>query len=242
MDLNQLLKVLLKHKLLLIFGFILSVALSWFSLYKVNFTSGKWEVKPRSLTKYETHINLFVDQPGFPLGRVGKYPEEAGNYGRTVELANVYAFLITSEKITQKVEEKVGPINGEIQASAVPNTPVIVITVRGTDPSYILRLAEITANVFISYVKESQELNKIPPDDRVIVSTLAPPAKPSPLQSRKLEIAFLTFLGTFTLVCGLIFLFENLEMNRKQAKLQKLNLSEEETLINSSSEAEEIGN
>jgi|Deesub1362A_J573_1020465.scaffolds.fasta_scaffold00962_10 capsular polysaccharide biosynthesis protein len=241
MDLNKVLRVLLKHKLLLIFGFVLSLALGWFSLYKVNFTAGKWEVKPRSLTKYETRINLFVDQPGFPLGRVGKYPEEAGNYGRTVELANVYSFLITSEKIMRKVEEKVGPINGEIQASAVPNTPIIVITVRGTDPSYISRLAEITANIFISYVKESQELNKIPPDDRIIISTLAPPAKPVPLQSRKLEIAFLTFLGTFALVCGLIFLIENLEMNRKENKLQKLSLSEEESTINSSSEAEEIG-
>lgn len=208
MDLRLIFNALWKRKLLMSLGIIAGVVFALLSLIKFGILDKNnnlmFSYEPRSLTSYETNINLIVDVPGFGLGRTDI------SIAKGAELAPTYSFLATSDSVLTRVEQVFEIEDLEITSSAIERSPVIQIFVEGNNAKLIRSVAMATAEEFVDYIKGSQVDNRVPKSKRVEVRLLGPPSDSKPLKSRKYEIAIILFLAPLFAAAGLAFVLENL--------------------------------
>lgn len=217
MDLRYIFHILWKRKWFMLLGALVGILLVVLSLYKIyiNPSTGKWTYEPRTYTRYQTSIKLLLDAPGFGLGRLGGSPWV---WDRTINLANTYSHLITSDIVMSKLKQKLGLIKGSVNAKPVAGAPLIEITVEGTNPREIQDLVQTTAETFITYITREQKANLVPPEERVLISILTSAPAAVPLSSRKMQIAFLMFISPVTAAAASAFVLENLEKSSASRK------------------------
>ena len=214
MDLRQLWAVIWRHRIILALGVVIGLSMATLSLYKVEWSIfdpfGRFVMEPRSLTTYETEVNLVVDVPGFGIGRTDT------SIGQGAALASIYAYLVTSDVVMEKVKEELADpdLGASIKGESIKGSPVLRIVVQGNNALHIATVATTSARSLISYLREEQLSNDVPPEKRSIVRILGLPSEPIPLQSRQFEVALILFLASLSAAIALILVLENISQSK----------------------------
>jgi hypothetical protein len=219
MDLQLMLRVLWRFRLLVGLGLIAAVGLSGLSLFKVDLSHGTPRLDYRKKQEWSASATIFITQRGFPWGRSPSNP--ASDPTRLAELSTVYANLAGSDIVGEMVKRS-GPFDeafDSIDATAVPvapgsdvTLPLVLVTGMSWTPARATALAERAETAFRTFIARQQAANAIPDGQRVIVSEVKAPSieKATLLKGRSKSIPMVVFVSVMIVVCGLAFMLENL--------------------------------
>ena len=235
MDLQLILRVLWRFKLLVGIGVVLAFVLAFLSYYKVS-PGGDPMLEPRQSESWESLSTIFVTSRGFPWGSTGEVsPTDdeatdgtAGDNATTptrtgpdpvhlTGLASLYIRLATSDPVIKEVE-KGGQIVGGLQAFPVSSDdsgrgtqlPMVTLSAQSTSPEKAEDLAARHLKAFVSYIERQQVQAGIPPDERVVLQTVRKPQKAELLVGRKKTRPVIVLVAVLIVVLGLAFALENL--------------------------------
>jgi hypothetical protein len=219
MDLQLMLRVLWRFRLLVGLGLLAAVGLSGLSVFKVDLSHGTPRLDYRKKQEWSSSATLFITQRGFPWGRSPSNP--ASDPTRLAELSTVYANLAASDVVRGMVVRS-GPFDealDSIDATAVPaapgsdvTLPLVLVTGMSWTPARATALAERAETAFRTFIARQQSANAIPDAQRVIVSEVKAPSleKAVLVKGRSKSIPMVVFVSVMIAVCGLAFLLENL--------------------------------
>ena len=128
MDLPLFFRVLWRFRWLVLAGLFVATALAFLSVFRIDTENG-FTVEYRQNEKWVSVATVLVTEPDFPLGRAvfqqdvppknsdepGAFTPEFAPSSRFIELANVYAELVTGDAVRQLILED-GPLPGAVQA------------------------------------------------------------------------------------------------------------------------------
>ena len=166
---------------------------------------------------------VFVTEPGFPWGRRLVNPPVQGtptsrtesDPGRFTGLALLYSNLATTDPIL-RILRKSGPFKSKITAAPLlanadgDTLPIIGISATGSTKEAANANTRRATNALITFIRQQQEANKIPDDDRVVLELIQSPKKAILLTGRPKVVPLVIFVGLMGLVIGLALLLENL--------------------------------
>lgn len=218
-DLGRIISVLWKRKTLIFAGMVLGIMFSFLSVYKVDISFNDQEpflsYEPRVKTVYTTKTQLVLDGPNFGLGRISQPRDNEFEKTHDLsDLAAVYSYLIVSDQMKEKIIPELNAVNGEVQAEAVKDLPIVEVSVTGTSVDGVKDIAMKVSNYFIGYVTDEQAKNNIPPDQRTVIRLISKPSDPEPIESRASEIAFIVFLMPVFGAAFAAFALDNIERRR----------------------------
>lgn len=206
MDLRMALRVLIKHRWIMLIGLIAGVALAVLSLYAVKVQDRRLEFTRRSTAVYTATVPVLVDLPGFGLGRTD-VPMD-----KPARMAPTFAYLVTSQDVLERVIKEIGPIPKEDKVTAVEveDSPLFQVVVEGNDPKRVSIEAMAFAKAVTAYVVDRQEASGVTEGSRLVLSPLGNAAPPVEVQSRDVEIAAILLLLPIMTAGGIAFVLENL--------------------------------
>ncbi len=128
MDLQLFSRVIWRFWWLIVIGLLIAVALAFFSVFRIDTNNG-FSLEYRQSEKWVSIATILVTEPDFPLGRAvfqqdvppanseqpGQYTPQFAPSSRFIELASVYAELVTGDAVKQRIL-KDGPLPGAVQA------------------------------------------------------------------------------------------------------------------------------
>jgi hypothetical protein len=232
MDLQLILRVLWRFKLLVGIGAVLAFGLAFLSYYKVS-PGGDPMLEPRQSESWESLSTIFVTSRGFPWGSTGTPGEPVPADGEGAEgatgtrpgpdpvhltgLASLYIRLATSDPVIKEVE-KGGKIVGGLQAFPVSSDdtgrgtqlPMVTLSAQSTSPKAAEDLAARHVKAFVSYIEREQARAGIPPDERVVLQVVRKPQEAELLVGRKKTRPVIVLVAVMIVVLGLAFALENL--------------------------------
>ena len=235
MDLQLILRVIWRYKLIVGIGVVLAFALAFLSYYKVS-PSGDPKLAPRQAETWESLSTIFVTSRGFPWGSTGapnapaaadsadatgtaeQPPAEVGpDPVHLTALAALYIRLATSDPVIKEME-KSGPVDGELQAFPVASDdsgrgtelPMLTLSAQATGPEEAKALADRHRKAFIRYIERQQAGAGIPSDERVVLQTVREPTEPELLVGRKKTRPMIVLVAVLIVTLGLAFTLENL--------------------------------
>ncbi|MBI4733416.1 MAG: hypothetical protein HY779_01080 [Rubrobacteridae bacterium] len=228
MDLGKMISVLWARRVIIAIGVLAGLAISFLAVNTVHFSMNASEpffsYSPRVQQLYSTTVRMVLDEPNFGLGRVGIIAKDERRENRDLsKLAAVYSYLVVSDDMISALKKDLDNINGEIKAVPVEELPIIEITVKGSDPEAIRKVANEATSNFMSYFKNEQVRNEVPPADRISVRTIGEPSLAAVEQSRRKELAFIFFLLPIVLAGLLAFVLENFKNEQESKERQKEN-------------------
>jgi hypothetical protein len=227
MDLQLILRVLWRFKLIVVIGILLAAALATLSYVKVG-TDGKIEY--RQTEQWESLATLFVTSRGFPWGSTANRPEDETippekrkvdpnvlDPNNLIGLAALYVRLSTSDPV-KKLMERDGPIDGTLSAYPVSSVdsgdgeplPMLTLSAIATTPEAAQKLAGRHADAFVKYIKGEQERAGLKRVEQVVVKQARAPQKATLLAGRKTTRPMVVFMAVMIAVLGLVFALENL--------------------------------
>jgi hypothetical protein len=231
MDLQLMLRVLWRFRLLVGLGLIAAVGLSGLSVFKVDLSHGMPRLDYRKKQEWSASATLFITQRGFPWGRSPS--NQASDPTRLAELSTVYANLAASDIVREMVKRS-GPFDEEldsIDATAIPVAPgsdvplpLVLVTGMSWTPVRATALAERAETAFRAFIARQQSANGIPDDERVIVSEVKAPSieKATLLKGRSKSIPMVVFVSVMIAVCGLAFMLENLRPRTRPVPAEEI--------------------
>lgn len=198
MDIKVIFKTLWRFKLIMLIAILMG---SWLS----------YNASLDSITTYESRINIMLDTPNSDLVKVGLNPGESFSLGRTVQLAETYAYMATSEPVLRGLQEE-GLLSGYSVSAALigKKAPIIELIVVGDDSYQVMEVTDRVADNFINHIKTIQDSNNVQELNRILINKLGRPSSAKPLKSRKLETMLLMFMGPLMGGIFLSFIMENL--------------------------------
>jgi hypothetical protein len=233
MDLQLILRVLWRFRLLVGCGLVLASTLALMSYVKVNL-GGEPKFTYREAEQWESLSTLFVTSRGFPWGSIGNQATAQGAAADGEEpadtvrpnsldpvhltgLAALYVRLATSDPVLKEMR-KPPATEGTLQAFPVQSTdtgrgeplPMVTLSAIGTGPGQSIALARAHARAFIEYLEREQRRANIPLDERVVVEVVRQAQEPTLLQARKKTRPMVVFVAVMIAVMGLAFALENL--------------------------------
>jgi hypothetical protein len=237
MDLQLLLRVLWRFRVIVGCGLVLAFALAFLSYVKVN-PSGDPKLSYRENEQWESLSTLFVTSRGFPWGSIGNPAEQAaadaaaaadgaepeeevqGNALDPVHLtalAALYVRLATSDPVLKEMRKPPAK-EGTLQAFPVESTdtgrgeplPMVTLSAIGVSREQAVALAREHARAFVDYIEREQRRANIPLDERVVIEVVRQPGEPTLLQARKKTRPMVVFVAVMIAVMGLAFALENL--------------------------------
>jgi hypothetical protein len=231
MDLNLYVRVLWRFWWLVLAGLIVAAALAVLSVYRVDSTDG-YSLEYRQKEKWVSVATVLVTEPDFPLGRAvfeQDVPPVSSNLPKTftpefapssrfIELANVYAELVTSDDVRRLILED-GPLPGAVQAVPLVATngsdaslPMVGVRGLAATPEAAVTVAQRASDAFRRYLKVEQSLGGIPPDQRVLLTEVRHPSASTTvlLEGRSKTVPVVVFLTVMLAVVGLAFVLENI--------------------------------
>jgi capsular polysaccharide biosynthesis protein len=135
---------------------------------------------------------------------------------KPIVLAPTYAYFATDDTVMRALEKKYGkPLNAKIAAFPVNNSPVVQLTVEGSDPNYITKVAATAQQAFIAELESYQKTNNIPEESRIVVRPLGPASEPELVVSRQYEILAVLFMLPVIAFIGLALLVDNAKRKRE---------------------------
>jgi hypothetical protein len=232
-DLQLILRVLWRFRLIVGLGFVLAVLLATLSFVKIGFEGGKPSFTPRQDEQWESLSTLFVTSKGFPWGSIGTGTPDEGEVSPGEEdksatpndldpvhltgLAALYVRLATTDPVLDLMK-KDGPIDGELAAFPVNSDdtgrgaelPMVTLSAMSTTPERAQDLASRHAKAFLQYLNAEQRQSDIPPKEQVQVQVIRKPAAAELLTGRKKTRPMVVFVAVMIAVIGLAFALENL--------------------------------
>jgi hypothetical protein len=217
-DLALHLKVLWRHRWLMLAGLFIALALAILSWVRVN-PLGDPVVSYRQEERWSSTSRLFVTRMGFPWGRVSTDELSGTDAARLASLAVLYAELARGDEVQGRLLEPDDPSTVDVTAVPGPQfsgSTLPIIEIRATAPTQhqAVSLAREGAESLTEYIREQQDDAGIAPDDRVVVETLAQPSRPELVQPRKKTLPALVFVTVLVIVVALILLIENVKPSR----------------------------
>jgi len=180
-NLTNTMRVIARHKILLIVGVLIAAAAAYVTAIKVEST---WE--PRAETTYRASTQILVADPtsvystrGTPQTLIdGQNPPAARDLSA---LTVVYAYVVSGPEITSAVEAQVGPLGkddslaGEqrtTQPGSPTNTgtyrlPILDVIGEATSPARAEAISRTAAATFQAVALAQQDAAALPPDQRV---------------------------------------------------------------------------
>jgi hypothetical protein len=225
MDLQLILRVLWRFKLLVGCGIVLAVVLAVLSYIKLP-TDGK--ITYRQTESWESLSTIFVTSRGFPWGSTGNAPEvpvpadQAKTDPNVLDpvhltgLAALYVRLATSDQVI-KLMERDAPLNGNLAAYPVASDdngngeplPMVTFAATAASPQAAQDLAKRHVNAFVRYIEAEQQRAGIPRDERVVVEVARQAQPATLLVGRKKTRPMVVFVAVMIAVIGLAFALEN---------------------------------
>jgi hypothetical protein len=225
MDLQLILRVLWRFKLLVVCGFVIAVVLAVLSYIKLP-TDGK--ITYRQSESYESLSTIFVTSKGFPWGSTGNAPEVPVPVEKLktdpnvldpvhlTALAALYTRLATSDKVVKQIE-KDGPLNGTLAAYPVSSEdngngeplPMVTFAANAETPQAAEKLSERHLKAFTGYIENEQKRGGVPPKERVVVEVARKTQPATLLVARKKTRPMVVFVAVMIAVIGLAFALEN---------------------------------
>jgi hypothetical protein len=226
-DLQLIIRVLWRFRIIVGCGVVLAIGLATFSYAQLSLSSPHF--KYRQAEEWESLSTLFVTSSGFPWGEIGADPPPvegdkpltAKDIGpdpaHLVSLAALYVQLATSDPVL-KLMRRDGPIEGQLQAFPVASgqngdgqeLPMVTMSAISDTPAKAKKLAARHAEAFVRYLEREQETARIPAGERVVVDVVRQPQKPTLLEARKKTRPVVVFVAVMIAVFGLAFALENL--------------------------------
>jgi hypothetical protein len=230
-DLQLLLRVLWRFRVLVVGGLLLATLLAAFSYVKFN-PSGDPKFTPRETEQWEALSTLFVTSRGFPWGSIGTGADPTdpvqpeADEGKTPKgldpvhltgLASLYVRLATSDPVLQRMTRE-GPIEGALNAFPVSSDdtgrgtllPMVTLSAIAAGPEEALALAKRHSKAFADFIETRQQEGQIPPEDRVVVEVVRHPQEAELLQGRKKTRPMIVFVAVMIVVLGVVLALENL--------------------------------
>lgn len=227
-------RVLWRFRFVTFLGFVLAIALSFFSFASVS-THGVHYRQPET---WQVQSTLLITQKGFTFGRsvlpmaippaaankVETVVPKWGDEGRLSGLALLYSRLATSDTVMRQIRRS-GPLHGTVFASPVYTSdasnagtlPLLQISGYSTTPALAGSLAKRAADAFTAYLRDSQAAARIPDTQRVLVEVVNQPRRPILVAGRKKTVPMLIFVAMISITIGLAFLLENLRPRVREA-------------------------
>jgi hypothetical protein len=233
MDLHLYLRVLWRFWPLVLVGILVAAALAFLSVYRVDLGAApSLEYEYRQNEKWVSVATILVTEPNFPLGRSvfeqdvppassdepKKYTPKFAPSSRFIELANIYAELVTSDDVRRLVLED-GRLPGVVQAVPLVATngsdaPLPMVAVRGlaATPENAVTVAQRASDAFRRYLEAEQDRGDIPADQRVVLTEVRHPSVLTTVkvEGRSKTVPIVVFLTVMLAVVGLAFILENL--------------------------------
>jgi hypothetical protein len=226
MDLQLILRVLWRFKLLVVIGFLLAIVLAALSYIKLP-TDGK--ITYRQTESWESLSQIFVTSKGFPWGSTGNRPEVpvAPEKLKTdpnvldpvhlTGLAALYVRLATSDPVIKAIERD-GPLNGTLAAYPVSSDdngngeplPMVTFAATAATPDAAQNLARRHVDAFVSYIEARQQRSGLPRKERVVVEVAKQPQPATLMVGRKKTRPMVVFVAVMIAVIGLAFALENI--------------------------------
>jgi hypothetical protein len=149
--------------------------------------------------------------------------KEFADPNRFPSLATLYSYLATSDPVKailrrdRKILGPDGKIDGEISSLPVVATqfgygvtlPLVAISGISSTPDKARTLAIKTTQAFRAFLESQQARNRIPAQNRVLVTVLQSADKPRLLKGRSKTLPLVVFMTVMIAVVGLAFLLEN---------------------------------
>jgi hypothetical protein len=226
-DLQLILRVLWRFRLLVGVGCVLAVLLAAFSYMKLP------SLEPRQDEQWESLSTLFVTSKGFPWGSIGTGSPDEGEVSPGEEentatpneldpvhltgLAALYVRLATTDPVLDLMRKQ-GPIDGELAAFPVNSDdtgrgavlPMVTLSAMSSTPEKAQGLASRHAKAFVQYLNAEQKQSGIPADEQVQVQVIRKPAGAELPTPRKKTRPMVVFVAVMIAVIGLAFALENL--------------------------------
>jgi hypothetical protein len=233
-DLQLYARVLWRFKVIVLLGLVLALTLALLSTVRVGRNGATY----RSPELWSSSIRLLVTQRGFPEGRLyAQVPIPPGEINppaidssapvvdpaRFNSLAILYSELATSDAVRQLMRKQ-GPIPGQIVATPLRDErsgtllPLLDLSAVSTSPGAAIVLARRGAAALNRFVADQQRVNNVPPDDRVVLTTIVQPKGAQLFQPRSKTMPIVVFLVVMFAVVGLVFLLESVRPRSRQAE------------------------
>lgn len=202
MDLAKLIGVLKRHWLIMSVGILAGLALMVGTMYSMSGLRETGRLEKRSFTSYTVETQVLVVDPQFWMGRTSAGVENPDIFPKTVTLATTYAGLLSSDGVREAAEAKVGPTQADVVTEAVPNAPIIKVTITGKDSAQLVKFGIALEKSLEEYLAAEQEQSGIPKSERMSVRPLAKPQAKA-AQSRQWETALIAFAAPVFVAFGL---------------------------------------
>jgi hypothetical protein len=227
MDLQLILRVIWRFRLLVGVGLVLAIGLAFLSYYKVSPGAEGGTFQPREAEEWESLSTLFVTSEGFPWGSIGQ--TEAPKPGdptttpnqldplHLTGLAALYVRLSTSDPVLNQMKRE-GPIDGKLSAFPVTSAdngpaaelPMVTLSAISATPERAEALAKRHVNSFVSYIEGEQKRAGIRGQQKVVVQVARQPQPATLLVARKKTRPMVVFVAVMIVVLGMAFTLENL--------------------------------
>lgn len=225
MDLQLYGRTLWRHRLILLTGISLALALALLAVVRVEFRDGRPSFYYRQPEIWQAITRLHLTQRGFPEGRSRSSADvdsSVSDAGRMSSLASYYAELASTDAVQLEV------LGGTTEVASMAAFPVLDLNTKnplpfidvygyGESPLAAARIADRGAAVFVRHVSERQSAARIPTDERVVLQVVKRPLGvhgPELAEGRKKTTLVFVFLAVLTATFGFIFVVENLRSPR----------------------------
>lgn len=203
MDFLDAFGIMKRHWVILLVGALVGLALMFGTLYSVGQLRETGRLERRSFTNYTIETQVLVVDPRFWMGRAGsRSPEQPDIFPKTVTLATTYAGLLSSDAVRDAAEARVGPTDADVTSEAVPQAPIIKVTIKGRDREQLVKFGIALEKALEEYLVQEQENSDIPKSERMSVRPLAKPQAKA-VQSRQFETALLAFSAPLFVAFGI---------------------------------------
>lgn len=192
MNLRALVRAAARHKVLVGLGIAVGLLVAVSVLYKIDFRERR--VSERSFGVYETTVEMMISDSKFAIGRTVPPQGTTDSFQRTIAVAPSYARMVSSDAVVEAAEKQLGPLQVTFDAEALQASPIIKLTVIGSSPTRVTEVARVLSTEFAAYLQKTQDGYDIPKADRIRVQVLSEPAAPTAKQTRRSELAALSFL------------------------------------------------
>jgi hypothetical protein len=212
-----------RHRLLVVVGVNLSLALALFSY--VSISSSGFKYRGTEVWSNESTLALSEGDNRELRGRLGPSAQP----DRFPSLVDLYAARVTSDAVVRRLENR-GllraadvadgklPIAGTAVPSAVNGgpTPLLKLTASGKTPLEATRLTVGLTQEFIAAVKADQIAAKIPKRDRLQLQIVTRATEPTLIQPRSKSKSILILLAGLTATFAAAFMRDNSQRGRPQ--------------------------
>jgi hypothetical protein len=223
MDLKLYFRVISRFKYVVIAGLALACLLAFFSVFHVSLANG-FNVSYRQGQTYLSEEQLYLNtRGGVPFRtttaktdpKTGQvyYPPNLVPPSSLSSSAILYAQLVNSDLL----KPVLGKLPGAFVAFPVAtrsnppiNLPFLAIDGFGKTPRAAIQVAKRVSQAFRAYVAENQRLQKVPAQQRVLLTVIKDARTAIVSKSRHFSVPIIVFLVMVILTLGLVFLLENL--------------------------------